>query len=175
MVLVGSNRLVNSDPKEVDNMIILDKIAAEAAQGIIGLEGMMLKDTKTVLSKDIDKLATNALGVLQEQGVYACLLYLLSKSGSENEQNKFRADEYVACGIISHLINLFNHPEIKLLGLAYEGELEPTSINQEKNKLLKHCSENIAGDLSSLLLVKSVFEQTLIYTRYGAKAHVGKS
>jgi hypothetical protein len=155
----------------VVNMIILDKIAADTAQRITGLEGIVIKDNKIVSAKGIDKLATDALGVLQEQGVYACFLYLFSKSGSETELNKFETEEMVACGIVSHLVNLFNKPEIALFELEYKKELKPSLINQEKNEVLNYVSEKIAVDLSRLLLVKSLFEQTLIYTRYGAKAH----
>ncbi len=56
----------------------LDLLAAEAAQAIINQTG----DSEAA---DVENLVTKALGVLQENGVYAALLYLYSRS-SKNEQ-----------------------------------------------------------------------------------------
>jgi len=36
--------------------------------------------------------------------------------------------------------------------------------------VLKFVTDQICGDLNRLLLVKQLWEQTLIYARYGAKA-----
>lgn len=50
----------------------LDRLAAKYAQQIIA-------NTKAKKASDIDNTITKALGVLQEDGVYACFLYLLAK------------------------------------------------------------------------------------------------
>jgi hypothetical protein len=50
----------------------LDRLAAEHAQKVIS-------NTKDSKSSDIENTVTKTLGVLQEDGVYACFLYLLAK------------------------------------------------------------------------------------------------
>lgn len=123
----------------------LDLLAAEAAQAIINQTG----DSKAA---DVENLVTKALGVLQENGVYAALLYLYSRS-SKNEQP------------------IAQQTRNKLLGVLREAGL-PSPGQQEKGvkDVLKFVTDQICGDLNRLLLVKQLWEQTLIYTRYGAKA-----
>ena len=50
----------------------LDRLAAQRAQQVI-------ERTKGQKHTDVDNTATKALGVLQENGIYACALYLLSR------------------------------------------------------------------------------------------------
>lgn len=126
----------------------LDLLAAQAAQKII--------DDTTTINNDrleagkVDNLVTKALGVLQENGVYAALLYLYSRTE--------KVDKFVA-----------EKTRMKLLALTSElGLSVPTSNDASTN--LKFITENICNDLDRLLLVKQLFEQTLIYVRYGAKA-----
>lgn len=52
----------------------LDIYAARSAQDIIA-------KTNDKTSRDVENLITKTLGVLQENGVYACLLYLYSSDG----------------------------------------------------------------------------------------------
>ena len=85
---------------------------------------------------------TKALGVLQENGPYACFLYL--------QANKDKT-------IIPEMINLLEG--IKLLPPA-----------ESNGDTLKRVTEQITVDLPRLLLAKEVIEQMLIYARYGAKA-----
>jgi hypothetical protein len=122
----------------------LDVIAAETAQAII--EG-----TKGRKSEDVDNLATKALGVLQENGVYAGMLFLLSRTG---------ADQGIAQVVRDELLKLLTEK------LEYTGIKKKASAAEILQSLTKH----ICQDLDTLLLVKQVWEQTLIYTRYSAKA-----
>ncbi|MBE0448707.1 MAG: hypothetical protein IBX64_11540 [Actinobacteria bacterium] len=148
-------------------MINLDRYAAETSQTILdSVRGDVLQ------AKDLEKLATDALGVLQEQGVYAFSLYLLSKSGEEDQQDKLSSEEFGACVIMAKLLNLLNKPELKSLNSAFANgwDKSPPELNSCKEDILKHISGRIAADLKRLLLVKSLFDQVLIYTRYGVKA-----
>jgi hypothetical protein len=47
---------------------------------------------------------------------------------------------------------------------------DDTKIPEKRDDRLKFVTDKIASDLDTLLLVKQVWEQTLIYVRYGAKA-----
>lgn len=121
----------------------LDLIAAEAAQTII-------TNTRGPKASEVDNLVTKALGVLQENGVYAVLLYLYSRTSGADKDVAEKARE-------------------KLLSLTSElGLSKPASTRA--SDALKFLTDNICNDLDRLLLVKQLWEQTLIYTRYGAKA-----
>ncbi len=96
-----------------------------------------------VSAKELDILATKTLGVLQENGVYAAALFLESRGKKEQE--------------------LAQNIEQKLFEL-------PQKAIQIQIQSLQDIVDRIAGDLDTLLLVKQLWEQTLIYVRYGAKA-----
>jgi len=119
----------------------LDKLAAERAQEII-------KRTADKKASEVDNTITKALGVLQENGVYACFLYLLAKEG---ENGRVVVDEMLSL----------------LEGLGF-GWNKPSNDNVEE--ILKHITEKVTVDLERLLLAKETLEQMLIYARYGAKA-----
>lgn len=111
----------------------LDLEAARAAQEIISEK-----------EQDMENLITKTLGVLQENGVYACMLFLYSRTGSEHVRKK--------------LLQM-----TELLGKKPEKQDKPEYV-------LKFLTENICNDIDTLLLTKQLWEQTLIYARYGAKA-----
>lgn len=116
----------------------LDQLAAQYAQKIIA-------DGQTGL----ENLITKTLGVLQEQGVYACLLFLFSRTGNEKS---------LAEKTRPHLYDL-------LKKLPVFADQKITDENA-----LQFFADTVCNDLDTLLLVKELYEQTLIYARYGAKA-----
>lgn len=121
----------------------LDLLAARAAQDII-------TNTTGREASEVDNLITKALGVLQENGVYTGLLYLYSRTREADKAIAEKARE-------------------KLLSLTVElGLSQPASIRA--SDALKFLTDHICTDLDRLLLVKQLWEQTLIYARYGAKA-----
>ncbi len=119
----------------------LDRLAAQHAQEII-------KQTGDKKASDVDNTITKALGVLQEDGVYACFLYLLAR---EKENGKTVVLEMIAL----------------LEGLGF-GWGKPENDNPET--ILQYVSNKVTADLERLLLAKETLEQMLIYARYGAKA-----
>ncbi|NJR48382.1 MAG: hypothetical protein HC780_01335 [Leptolyngbyaceae cyanobacterium CSU_1_3] len=120
-----------------DKPINLDRLAAQHAQALI-------KSAKD----DIETTVTKTLGVLQEDGVYACFLYLLAK---EKENGK---------ATVAEMLNLLD-------GLKF-GWGKPASNKPED--ILSHITEKVTVHLERLLLAKETLEQMLIYARYGAKA-----
>jgi hypothetical protein len=119
----------------------LDRLAAQHAQIII-------RRTSEKKPSDIDNTVTKALGVLQENGVYACLLYLKAKEKENGDV------------VVEEMLNL-------LAGLGFDWD-KPASNNAED--VLKHITEKVTVNLERLLLAKETLEQMLIYARYGAKA-----
>lgn len=121
--------------------INLDRLAAKHAQAII-------ERTKGKKASEVDNTVTKALGVLQENGVYACFLYLLAK---EKENGEVVVDE---------MLELLDE-----LGFRWD---KPN--NKDSQTILSHISDKVTVDLERLLLAKETLEQMLIYARYGAKA-----
>ncbi len=118
----------------------LDQLAAKYAQEVI-------KNSKDI---DIENTVTKALGVLQENGVYACFLYLLAK---ENEK--------VEKVVVNNMLGLLDE-----LNFGW-GKPNNPSDNKE---VLEYIINKVTVDLERLLLAKETLEQMLIYARYGAKA-----
>jgi len=134
----------------------LDRLAAQHAQTIIrrlveeDKEGMKREDNKEKkkAASSADNTVTKALGVLQENGVYACFLYLLAK------------EKEIGPIVIQEMLNLLDE-----LGFGWG---KPK--NNSPESVLAHISEKVTVDLERLLLAKETLEQMLIYARYGAKA-----
>ncbi len=122
----------------------LDALAARTAQKIVD---------QVQQAKDLDNLATKTLGVLQENGPYAMALFLASRSRE--------VDKKIAVVIQE---NLFNQ---EMLTALFGNGISLPSNNDGR---LKFLANEVANDLNRLLLLKQVWEQTLIYVRYGAKA-----
>ena len=125
----------------------LDLHAAETSQKIVA----EIKEKETGKAQETENLVTKALGVLQENGVYACALFLYARPTT---------DKKIANEVRNKLFQMT--AKLKL-------GLEPPQ-NPDWQKGLKFVSDEICNDLDRLLLVKQVWEQTLIYARYGAKA-----
>jgi hypothetical protein len=119
----------------------LDYLAARYAQQVI-------QDAQGSPSK-VDNTVTKALGVLQENGVYACFLYLLA---SEKKNG---------CAVIHEMLALLEALEFP----------KPPPANDSSEKILRYIVEKVTqDDLPRLLLAKETLERMLIYARYGAKA-----
>lgn len=119
----------------------LDRLAAQHAQKIIN-------NTSGKKASDVDNTVTKALGVLQENGIYACFLYLKAKEKENGDV------------VVEEMLNL-------LEGLGF-GWGKP--VGNSATEVLRHISEKVTSDLQRLLLAKETLEQMLIYARYGAKA-----
>lgn len=117
----------------------LDYLAAKHAQELV-------KEEKK--AKELENSLTKTLGVLQENGVYACFLYLYAR-------------EEKGATVAKHLLNLLREG---VLGLPKP----PQAAGRDA--VLKYVGDNITASLPNLLLARKALEQMLIYARYGAKA-----
>ena len=140
----------------------LDQKAAQYAQKIV--------KNGNGDAKGLENLVTRTLGVLQEQGVYAMMLFLYSRS--EKEQPIAQAVRESLRGLLDMLS--------KEAGVQWKTEDNhvipvPQSALQKQTaeEVLGFCANVVATDLDTLLLVRELYEQTLIYARYGAKAAGG--
>jgi len=122
----------------------LDYLAAKYAQTII-------QQTQNKKASDIENTITKALGVLQEDGVYACFLYLLAR------------DKENGAVVVDEMLNL-------LSDLPFSWKKPPTNNQSDAAIVLGFISEQVTKDLERLLVAREALEQMLIYARYGAKA-----
>lgn len=129
-----------------NTVVNLDRLAAQYAQAVID-------NTKDSKSSDVENTVTKALGVLQEDGVYACFLYLLAK---EKELGK---------KVIEQMLGL-----LEGLEFGWSKPVKDSKIDLSPDAVLKHITDHVTQDLERLLLAKETLEQMLIYARYGAKA-----
>jgi len=141
----------------MSNKLNLDQLAAQHAQEIIKNAAPSTGKKGKDEAKAADILITKTLGVLQENGVYACMLFLLSRTREE--------DKNVARAVRSELLG-----ELRKLNSELRFGWQVPANGSEPVTVLKFYSDTIADNLDELLLVKELYEQTLIYARYGAKA-----
>lgn len=126
-------------------MEILDMKCAEYGNKII--EGIGNAGEKN----KIESMISKALGVLQEDGLYAFALYSKAKSGEENTEKK------TAKLLYDKTFELLKTDTIRIL-------------TGDCNDLLIGIRENLSSDLDKLFLAKEILERTLVYARYHAKA-----
>ncbi|MCL0081580.1 hypothetical protein M1N64_05065 [Peptococcaceae bacterium] len=127
----------------------LDFEAAKTAQAII--KDTTIINANSIKAKEVEILITKSLGVLQTNGVYAGILYLYSRSGKDAAIAKIVREKML--GMLKHL-----------------SKKTDESIPTDTKLALAYVANNICNDLDKLLLTKQLWEQTLIYARYGAKA-----
>ncbi len=140
-----------------DRITNLDKLAAEKSQEIVSLSENIKDVNKPI--EALERLVTKTLGVLQEQGVYAMMLFLYSRTSSEKKV----AEQ----GILPVLINtLQSLPD-------FNSTQNIPRNNSDREEVLKFYAKKITSDLNLLLLIRNLYEQILIYTRYHAKAKGG--
>jgi len=128
----------------------LDRVAARHAQEMV---------KRTNDAKTLERLATKTLGVLQEQGVYACMLFLFSRSSDE--------DKVAKKAIRPQLFQA-----LKALPVFKDSSHVPID-DADAQTALRFYSDHVLDGLDLTLLVRDLYEQTLIYARYGAKAAGG--
>lgn len=132
----------------------LDYFAASHAQAIVRRSAQ-----GGASAEEVDSLVTKALGVLQEHGIYASILFLLSRSRER--------DRLIAKVVKEEMLSL-----LSALPFAWG---RPTS--ESNDSVLEYISTTVTGDarLERVLLAKETLEQLLIYARYGAKARKAES
>jgi len=130
----------------------LDYIAAKSGQNI-------LVSLKNMDKKELEKLINDVLLVLHGNGIYACILYLYAR---EKKKTETAAEE-----LAKELLGSVKES----LGIDFEN-LDEKMKNPES--VLSLVNEKICNNTDSLFLVKDLWERTLVYARYGAKAKVKK-
>jgi hypothetical protein len=132
---------------DLETVRMAQEIIKQTSEEIIPVKNGHRKPSKN----EVENLVTKSLGVLQENGVYACMLYLYSRTST--------ADKAVGEKTCKQLLKLTENIGKK-----------PPSDSAINEEVLLFFTNNICNDLDTLLFVKQLWEQTLTYARYGAKA-----
>ena len=135
----------------------MDQLAAKFSQQIVSETVKEKKGKeKEDIANDLDNMVTKTLGVLQEQGVYAVMLFLFSRTS-----DKANSAHVIRSKLIAMLTEL---KDVRAF-------LDAAALNPKDDKeVLKFYIDKVMDDLDTLFLVRDLYEQTLIYARFGAKA-----
>ncbi len=106
-----------------------------------------------ISDSNLENNLRKALGVLQEDGVYAMFLWLEYKEKKVDDKNK-------KIGI--KLINMLNEQEIR------KHFLDGSSFPEDFKEFCKVLRE-VAKDIDKLLFMKKLLERTLVYALYHAR------
>ena len=98
-------------------------------------------------SKELEKLVTSALAVLEEQGVYALFLFLKTRGGK------------AAPTIVQEAHKL----------LRERAPLLSDNDNSNGNDDVFESLQSMSKDLDELLLARDLLRQALVYARYHAR------
>ena len=133
----------------------IDQLAARHAQKMLAYT----QDDKKMIDT-LNRLVTKTLGVLQEQGVYAMMLFLFSRTGDEKKNAPI---------IRRELIEMLT--KLPVFSSTTIPNSESNDAGKADREVLEfYSSDNVIGDIDTLFLIRDLYEQTLIYARYGAKA-----
>ncbi len=113
------------------------------------LDYLAAKHAQKMVEAGLDEnLITKTLGVLQENGVYACFLYLMANNSST---------------AVDQILDMLKE---KAFGFNPPPRTDTDATDTDALEFATY----ITADLQRLLLAKECLEQMLIYARYGAKA-----
>ena len=126
----------------------IDKIAQIKAQQML----------KAPDKETLERLVTKSLGVLQTQGVYALMLFLFSRTSKEND-----IAPYIRKYLYETILEL---PEFK----DEESLKKFCESDRNHEEVVKWFTGKITDELNTIFLIRDLFERTLIYARFHAKA-----
>jgi hypothetical protein len=105
--------------------------------------------------KKIESMISKALGVLQEDGLYAFSVYVKAKRDGKS------TEEITAGKLFEIAFDLLKDNEVAI-------------ISKNATDFNNSIRTELANDLDRLLFAKELLERTLIYARYHAKALSGR-
>ncbi len=114
--------------------------------------------------KEMENSINKSLGVLQSDGIFACMLYILSNQGKCDDKKTYTSNAFdnIRITLISSL---------KTLDFVdFEDYCQEDNIKERIPEFLNKFSENICSDLDKIIKVKSFWEKILVYARHGASA-----
>ena len=136
-------------------LINLEPLAALAANNIV--DSSIAQNAK---ANDAENIVTKSLGVLTEQGIYAFGLFLATRKRGQ--------DHSVATSIDNALRKLLKDTKVLTDNLTNIPKSEIAEFYREITA--PNENESSVDALRRILLIKQMFETTLTYARYAAKA-----
>ena len=121
-----------------------------------------------------------ALGILQESGLYAVVVWLLSKAGNVTGnqqtwgQNCKSEEEFCSLIVLTNLFQLANESQLASIGIALPEAISihawEISSRQNRRNILEHFSDTITASLDRLIFTRHIYDQTLVYALFITKA-----
>lgn len=112
--------------------------------------------------KKAEKVIIDSLSVLQEQGLYAFLLFCRSRTDAKELENLARK-------LLSKL-NIIKSSETEEGKSTATEAPEHSDSTESSDDLLSEVRENILADINKLIFAISVLEKSLIYAKFHVKA-----
>ncbi|HIE27267.1 TPA: hypothetical protein EYP66_08270 [Candidatus Poribacteria bacterium] len=142
----------------------LDLFAMEASQNLAQVIGA---GTDKVEAKTAFNTWTKTLGILQANGVYGMMLYLMAQIGGAREED-LKGEERCCMATAYHALSLVDKSFSTTI-LNCENYLGFLS-SEKRMELVKSVLDNICRNPSKTILARTVLERFLIYARFNAKA-----
>lgn len=133
----------------------LDYLCIRTAQEMVGFDGPR---------DEMFTPANSSLAVLVEHGPYAMVLFLYKQAGDATTSGK-KNKKQVAGRYIKALLKLLQNEPLKDIFTVEDKIPAPGSGLKEVSQWLKV----LAQDLDKYLLLKKVWQRTLVYARYHAQ------
>lgn len=108
-----------------------------------------------------ENVIQKSLGVLEEDGVFAFVLYLGAKGAFKTKDLRKKDEEKVSKSIKNNVCKLLKRQEIDVLG---------NNVNTNNQNEVIDAFKSLGKNLNDLFLAKTLIEKTLIYALYHAKA-----
>ncbi|OKY78317.1 MAG: CRISPR-Cas system related protein, small subunit of CASCADE complex [Candidatus Methanohalarchaeum thermophilum] len=122
-------------------------------------------------TSDIENTIQKALGVLQEDGIYAFTVYLDSEGGFKGRDDRRNVENEILNNSLWILDDNFNLNTHTQENSSDESEVQGSSRGlKEKKEVFDELNDFLSSNLDNIFLAKDILEKTLIYARYHAKA-----
>lgn len=150
-------------------MTNLDALAARAAETMCAAIGMKCKKDEQIKPEQADGFFTKALGMVQESGIYAAVVYMQYRGGDWTEVSGADHEEVLAAYALSALLNLLREPALASMGVAFGKEVGPGEVNGSKPAVRRHAAAICEKGSETVFLTKELWERALTYARYTAR------
>ena len=129
---------------------------------MLNLDYLCMKHGQEIGGVTDENNLRKALGVLQEDGVYAMFLWIQKKVDKDADKDKEKKSEKPR--LAGKIIDLLNEDEIRKVFLREDRRFE-----KDFTAFTKQLTYEVAQDIDKLLFMKKVLERTLVYALYHAK------
>ena len=170
-------------PLQVNLDYLAAKYARKIAQEMVGQNYGRRNDGSPggqVKADQARNTIQKTLGILQESGLYALIVWLLSKVGNVTDnqqtwgQNCKSEEEFCSLIVLTNMFQIASESQLAPMGIALPETISihawEISSRQNKGNILEHFSDTITANLDRLIFTRHLYDQTLVYALFITKA-----